>query len=206
MNGRPADRSRVSGVILAAGLARRFGAPKQLTVVDGRALVRRIADEACRSRLAEVIVVVGHEATAVQGALAGADVRIVENTAFQRGQSTSVRAGLAAVAPEALGAMFLVADQPALHAPLIDQLLDVFERTGGPIVVPAYGHRRGSPVTFARALFPELLALRGDTGGRPVIVAHPADVIEVAIGSEEPLADIDTPDDLARWLEAQRAE
>lgn len=191
--------SPVSGVILAAGRSSRFGSPKQLLVLNGRPLVRRIADEALATRLAEVIVVVGSDAQRVRAALTGADVRIVENPDYAGGQSTSVRAGLGAVSPDALGAMFMVTDQPGLTAALIDQLLAVFVRTGGPIVVPIFAGRRGSPVTFARGLFPELSALEGDTGGRPVVAAHRDDIVAVPLDSDAPLMDIDTPEELRRW-------
>ena len=191
--------SPVSGVILAAGRSSRFGSPKQLLMLNGRPLVRRIVDEAIATRLAEVIVVVGSGARQVRAALAGADVRIVDNPDYAGGQSTSVRAGLGAVSPDSIGAMFLVSDQPNLTAGLIDQLLAVFVRTGRGIVVPTFAGRRGSPVTFARGFFPELLALEGDTGGRPIIAAHPHAVVTVPLDSDAPLRDIDTPEDLRRW-------
>lgn len=191
--------SPVSGVILAAGRSSRFGSPKQLLVLNGRPLVRRIVDEALAASLAEVIVVVGSGAQRVRAALTGADVRIVENPDYAGGQSTSVRAGLGAVSRDSLGAMFMVSDQPGLTAALIDHLVAVFVRTGGPIVVPIFAGRKGSPVTFSRGLFPELFALEGDTGGRPVIAAHRDDVVAVPVDSDAPLRDIDTPEELRRW-------
>jgi molybdenum cofactor cytidylyltransferase len=192
----PAERSGITGIVLAAGMAARFGSPKQLLEIAGRTLVRRIADEACASRLDDVIVVVGWQADAVRAALDGSAARVVENPHYAAGQSTSVRAGLAAVADAAAGAMFLVADQPWLTAVTIDLLIDAYARTGGPVVVPVFGNRRGSPVIFSRAIFPELMALEGDTGGRPVIAAHAADVVEVPLADERPLIDVDTPHDL----------
>ena len=119
--------STVSGVLLAAGASRRFGAdlPKQLWPVAGEALVRRVARRALGSRLSEVIVVVGHQADRVTAALAGLPVRIVENAAHSSGQASSVRAGLEAVSGAASGSLFLPVDQPHLDSRLIDGLIEL---------------------------------------------------------------------------------
>lgn len=171
-----------------------MGQPKQLLPFEGEPLVRRVARRALASRLAEVIVVVGHMAEAVRQALKGLDVRVVENPAYRQGQSTSVIAGLKALAPQADAALFLMADQPFLDTPLIDRILATYEKTGGPIIVPVFEGRRGSPVLFDRSFFDELRQITGDEGGRQVLRRHPQAVVDVPLDSERPLWDIDTPE------------
>ena len=192
--------STVSGVLLAAGASRRFGAdlPKQLWPVAGEALVRRVARRALGSRLSEVIVVVGHQADRVTAALAGLPVRIVENAAHSSGQASSVRAGLEAVSGAASGSLFLPVDQPHLDSRLIDGLIELFEATGGPIVVPTFGGARGAPVLFARSLFPELERLEGDAGGRRLFPLHADEIIELPLADSAALKDVDTPEDRQR--------
>lgn len=192
----PGERAPVTGIVLAAGLSRRFGSTKQLAHVHGRALVRIAAECACSSRLAEVLLVVGHEADAVRAAVAGLPVRTVFNADYAGGQSTSIRAGLARVSPSARAAMFIPADQPGLTPATLDALLHAFEQRPGAIVVPVYGGQRGSPATIPRDLFGELDRLRGDTGGRVLLSGHPDRVLEVPFDSTLGLADIDTPHDL----------
>jgi molybdenum cofactor cytidylyltransferase len=191
-----AGRAPVSGIVLAAGLSRRFGSAKQLAQVDGRALVRIAAECACRSRLAEVLLVVGHEADTVRAAVAGLPVRTVFNPAYAVGQSTSIRAGLACVANSSEAAMFIPADQPGLTPSALDALLHAAEQHPGAIVVPVHGGHRGAPVTIPRALFGELERLEGDTGGRVLLARHPDRVVEVPLDSPRALVDIDTPADL----------
>ncbi len=188
-----AGRGGVSGVVLAAGRSTRFAgpAPKQLALVEGEPLVRRTARRALASRLDEVIVVVGFAADEVRAALAGLLVRIVENPDFATGQSSSVRAGLAAVELGAGAAMFLPADQPRLTSETIDRILAAWEESGGPIVVPTFQGRRGAPVVFDRALFPELATIAGDEGGRQLFPRHEGEIVEVALPSAEPLSDLD---------------
>jgi molybdenum cofactor cytidylyltransferase len=192
--------STVSGVLLAAGSSSRLGSasPKQLLQIGGEALVRRIARRALSSRLAEVIVVVGHEAESVAAALEGLRVRIVLNRDYLAGQSSSVGVGLGAVALKASGALFMPVDQPHLDVDLIDGLIDLFEATGGPIVVPSFAGSRGAPVLFSRSLFAELRRLEGDAGGRQLFPAHEDRIVELPLANGTPLRDLDTPTDLDR--------
>ncbi len=202
----------VSGIVLAAGTSSRFGgvAPegrqrntvKQLLELDGRPLLRWVTRAALDSRLAEVIVVLGHAAERVAGALRGLEVRIVLNSYYRRGQSTSVHAGLARVAPDANAALFMPADQPLVSSRLIDRLIDA-HRAGGKIVVPTHAGRRGAPVLFDRVFFAELQCLEGDAGGRRLLPRHGDRIVEVEIDDPLELADVDSEADLRRlkrWL------
>jgi len=56
---RHGDVLRFSGAILAGGRSSRFGSDKALAVVDGRAMVRRVADALDEAGAAEVFVIGG---------------------------------------------------------------------------------------------------------------------------------------------------
>jgi molybdenum cofactor cytidylyltransferase len=185
-------RPFVSAVVLAAGGARRLGRLKQLLPWGGQTMIEHVVDTVLASAVDEVVVVLGCQAEAVQQALAGRPVRGVVNTAWEEGLATSLRAGLAAVSPQAEAVLFVLADQPRLTSPTINRLLTHYRATRCPIVVPVYRGRRGNPVLFARPLFPELLALQGDVGGRVLLEKQRAGIAEVDVGSEEIFVDIDT--------------
>ena len=189
--------STVAGVILAAGSSRRLGGKisKQLLEIEGQPMIRRIAERSLASRLSEVAVVLGHRGSAVRRALTGLDLTMVENPDYRRGQSTSLRAGLGGLGSNLSAALFIPCDMPFLSAQLLDDLIGAHERTGGPIVVPVFDGRRGSPVLFHRSLFPELLQIEGDVGGRAILAQHAEKIIEVELDSAEPLLDIDTWND-----------
>jgi molybdenum cofactor cytidylyltransferase len=171
------------------------GQVKQLLPFNGEPLVRRVAKQALASHLRELIVVVGFAEDRVQGAVAGLDVRIVENPAYHEGQSTSVKAGLEAVDPASDAAMFLPVDQPFLTSAVIDQLIRAYQDTGGPIVLPVYQGQRGAPVVFDRSLFPKLAQITGDEGGRQIVRRYFDKVVTVSLDSQQPLLDIDTAED-----------
>ena len=191
----------VSGILLAAGRSRRFGGEtKQLLDFAGEPLIRRVAREACRSLLGEVVAVVGHRAAAVEAALAGLDLRSVPNSRYREGLSGSIGVGIRSINPAAEAALFMTADQPLLTKGVIDRIVSRYTQTRAAIVVPSFEGQRGSPALFARKLFADLQALRREQGGREIIRRCPELVVEVELASGRPLADIDTPADYERLL------
>ncbi len=188
---------RVAAVILAAGQARRMRGPNKLLArFDGAPLVRRVAESALASKADPVIVVTGHRAADISAALAGLSVQVVHNPDFADGLATSLKAGLAAVPESASGALVLLADMPGITASIADRLIGAFEAKPAPaIVLPTVNGKRGNPVLWSRAFFPELMAVTGDTGARHIIARHEELVERVEIGAAAGL-DVDTPEAL----------
>ena len=195
-----APRSGVVGVILAAGCARRFDGNKLLASFKGRPLLRWVIDAALHSRLASLIVVLGHEHARVRRALSDLAgerrLSIVVNQSYRQGQSTSVMAGLAAVPPICTGAMFLVGDQPLIDASVIDRLIAAFEASEGGICFPSCQGQRGNPVVFSTRFFPKLLQLKRDRGGSAIIEANRGAAVPVCFSDPTPFRDVDSRTDL----------
>lgn len=188
----------IAGLVLAAGQSRRMGpVNKLLAEIEGTPMVVRVVDAALESQAAPVIVVVGHEADKVRAALAGRDVRFVENPDFAEGLSTSLRHGVAALPDDIDGALVLLGDMPSIRPRHLDQLIAAFNPIEGrSICVPTTNGKRGNPVLWGAAYFHPMREVAGDVGARHLIGEHAEDVCEVAIGDEAIFADIDTPDAL----------
>jgi len=192
------DGRRIAAIVLAAGRSTRMGGPnKLLAQINGKPLVRIAAEEALASRADPVIVVTGHDRERVEKALAGLSVRLVHNPDFADGLSTSLKAGLAAVPPQADGAVICLGDMPQVRAAMIDRLIAAFDPARGAlIVIPTIEGKRGNPVVWSRRFFPELVALEGDVGARRVIGTYGEAVAEVPADGAA-FVDIDTPEALS---------
>jgi molybdenum cofactor cytidylyltransferase len=188
----------LAALVLAAGRSTRMGGPnKLLAEIGGRPLVRIAAEQALASQARPVIVVTGHQRERVEAALAGLDVTFVHNPDYAEGMSTSVKVGIAAVPPDADGAIVCLGDMPQVDAKLIDRLLAAFDpEKGALVVVPTIDGKRGNPVVWSRRFFPELAALGGDVGARHLIASYPEAVAEVPVAGRAALVDVDTPDAL----------
>lgn len=196
-----ADQLPIIGVVLAAGMSRRLGRPKQLLDLHGKPLVRHVTERALVSTLDTVVVVVGHAADDVTAALDGLDVRVATNAAFASGQSTSLVAGLKAAGPGADAIVMLLGDQPLIEPQVIDGLIRVRRTDRVSIAMAAYGSERGHPVLFGHEVFEELGTITGDQGAREVIRNHRDDVVLVTAKSSSVPLDVDTEEAYALLLD-----
>lgn len=193
--------STVSAVLLAAGESRRMGATNKLALaVDGEPLLRHMVKTLQASRLAEVVVVLGHHAEEAQGLLQGLGVGTVINSAYQEGQMSSVHCGLEALTRSCDGVMICLADQPLLTARDIDVLIDAFARCGGSIIVPTYQGRRGNPIVLAYAHRARILGGGRNLGCKRLIERNPELVTTVEMDNDHTVLDLDTPEDYASLL------
>ena len=211
-------KSRVAAVVLAAGESRRMGQLKQLLPWGTGTLLTHAVDVALASRARPVVVVLGCQADACRTALSAPttgpaahsghseraglprQVSIVVNDDWANGQSTSVRAGLAAL-PENVGAvLFHLVDMPGVTPATLNALIERHAVTLAPVAWPEYEGRRGNPVLFDRSVFSELRDLTGDVGGKPVLMTYERTGAAERLVVEESgvLLDIDTPTDLSR--------
>ncbi len=189
----------VSAVVLAAGAGRRFGGGKLLARLGGRPLIAAVLDNLRDAPVDEVIVVVGADAERLRQVCERYGVRTVDNAQWERGQSTSVLAGLRACAGEA--AVVLLGDQPFVGAGAVGRLVAAFAE-GARVAVATYGGKRRNPVLFSREVWPLLEAeLAGDEGARSVLRQYRELVVEVPCEGVGDPADVDTREDLGRLEE-----
>jgi molybdenum cofactor cytidylyltransferase len=187
----------ISAIVLAAGEATRFGRSKQLEPIEGRPLLQRVIDSLARTRVDEAIVVLGAFAEVIRGAISFGAARVVLNSDYAQGMSTSLHAGLRAIRRETDAALFVLGDQPFVAPSTIDALIAAYENDPSAIIVPTYDGRRGNPVLVGRALFPRVMEIRGDVGCRAIFAEHA--VTELAVDDHGVIADIDTAEDI-EWL------
>lgn len=193
----------VACIYLAAGFSRRFGRNKLLTPLRGNPLFTyglQHLQEACKQlqgqgRTSAIYVVSSYEP--ILTAARAAYVSAVYNGQAASGQTASLRAGVRA-APTAKHWAFFAADQPFLQCTTIAAFLLSFFQSGQTIGCVRAGQRRGSPAVFAAAHRDELLALRGDTGGRPLLQKYEQHLWYYDVSPAE-LVDIDTPDVLRQY-------
>ena len=171
----------LAAILLAAGSSRRYGPDnKLLAQINGTPLIMRVATALASAGFGELIVVTGHDATRIEQALRplGSAARFVHNPQHNAGMGRSVAAGVAALSPNIEGALIAPGDMPDIDAPLIMTLCQRFQAAGGDRITAPWitddgpsGGRQGNPVVWPCRLFPDLIALTGDQGGKALIKA-----------------------------------
>lgn len=194
------DRPRVAGVVLAAGTSSRYGDRNKLleSTDDGEPLVRASTQTLLDAGLDPVVVVVGHEADRVARAVEALPVEVVENDAYDEGQSTSVRVGVDTVAahdPPVDAAVVALGDMPFVASTTVETLVAAYAAGVGDPLAPASDGRRGNPVLFDRRHFAALTDVDGDVGGRAILLGSD-DAALVAVDDPGVRRDVDAPGDL----------
>jgi molybdenum cofactor cytidylyltransferase len=184
----------ISAIVLAAGKATRFGRCKQLVLVDGKALLDRVLDNLRASKIDDIVVVLGAHAEEIGRQISLDGTRVVMNPDYAEGMSTSIQAGLRALPERAEAAMIVLGDQPFVTPRTLDLLLDEYSHVRPKAIVPTYNDVRGNPVIVSRALFGEMMTIRGDVGCRAIFGGH--DVMTLPVDDRGVTMDIDTMEDL----------
>lgn len=183
---------KVAGVILAAGGSSRFGEIKQLLPWKNKNIINTVVETAALAGLDPILVVLGANAGLIQASLDNETVQVVNNTDWDKGQSTSLKAGVTAIRQTVDGVLFLLCDQPHLTVNLVNAVVEEGLRSGK-VVTPIIDDRRANPVYFPASCFPLFDTLEGDAGGRQIISACPHTTLPWL--DDWMARDIDTPED-----------
>jgi 2-C-methyl-D-erythritol 4-phosphate cytidylyltransferase len=121
----------VWSIVVAGGSGRRFGRPKQFSVLGGRPVLEWAVD-ACRPVSSGVVLVVPADGPSTSRSAHGADVVVTGG----RSRAESVRRGLDAVPPDAGVVLVHDAARPLAPPSLFDAVVDAVTRGGADGAVP----------------------------------------------------------------------
>ena len=195
----------VAAAVLTAGRSSRMGRPKALLPIGEATFLERVVSGADRAGLDPVRIVVGAHREEIDAALPSLRTRFVLNEDVDGGQLHSLRLALGTL-PEACEAcVMMLVDHPFVKDATVRLLVEAFDRTRAPMVVPRYRDRRGHPVLFGRELFGPLCGGPLDGGARRVVRERGVRPVEVPVEDPGVLLDVDTPAEYEEALGGFRA-
>ena len=190
---------KIGCVIMASGMARRFGSNKLLHDFHGEPIMVRVLRSVKKAGIPYPIVVTRHPEVVEICSEEG--IPAILHDLPKR--SDTVRLGmeyLLKTCPELEGILFAASDQPCLKWESIAALCDALRAEPDCIHRLSFQGTAGNPVLFPRSVFEELLNLPEGKGGGMVIKAHPELVRTVEAFDERELIDVDTPEILQSLL------
>ncbi|MEF8757298.1 MAG: NTP transferase domain-containing protein, partial [Halobacteriales archaeon] len=87
--------------------------------------------------------------------------------------------------------VFGLGDMPFLDPDTTNLLLRAYDAGLGPLIAAGFEGKRGNPTLFDEAYYDDLMAVSGDTGGRPVLMGS-SSITVVETGNPGVLQDVDT--------------
>jgi molybdenum cofactor cytidylyltransferase len=200
-DGHPEERDgrTIVGVVLAAGTSSRYGTEnKLLTDWAGAPIVRHATTTIERSGVDTTVVVVGHDAENVRGAVDGPADVVLRNERYAAGQGTSVERGVAAAREyDADAVLFALGDMPRVAVESVNRLVAAYRYGVGDALAVAHDGERGNPVLFDAVHFPALSDVTGDIGGRQIFLRNDESAL-VETGDPGVLLDVDAPQHLEK--------
>ena len=196
----------VAGIILAAGESRRMARDKALLPLGDRTFLSRLI-AVLQGEVAPVVVVLGHHTDEIAKTLtAPSETVILRNPDYLLGQLSSLQVALRHLENQAVaGALVCLVDHPAVNKKVVRELVERFQKSAAPVVIPTCNGRRGHPVLFSSSVFPELLKAPLEEGARAVVRRHGGEIEFVEVNEPGILLDVDVPADyqalLAQWAE-----
>jgi molybdenum cofactor cytidylyltransferase len=195
----------IAAVVLSAGESRRMGSPKALLPLASATFIEHIVSCLRQTRVDRVVVVIGHHAEEIRSKASHLAVAWVVNEDYAKGQLSSLIAAIRHLeesdGARVDGILVHLVDHPFVNPKLVDEMIGRFYDSKKLIVVPRYGGKRGHPVIFSRALFPELLAAPLEEGAKRVVRAHRDETLEIDTEDEGVTVDIDTQDEYRKFIE-----
>ena len=193
----------ILGIVLAAGASSRMGHAKAALPLGqtGETVLSRVVRTLLEGGVPKVVVVAGAHIDAVRHAMPSHEsrARVIEHPGWERGQLSSLLAGLDAIDdPQLEAVMVTPVDVPLVSPATVTAVMAAWRRARAPIGRPVGGDRHGHPVIFDRSIFGELRSADPNVGAKAVFASHKDLVLNVEVNDPGAFEDIDTPEDYQR--------
>jgi molybdenum cofactor cytidylyltransferase len=190
----------IDAIVLAAGRSLRMGTQKLLLPFAGQTVIGHVVDQILAGPTDRTVVVASQDLAAIQPALAGKTINLVENPDPGSEMLDSIRVGLHALSTDTAAALVVLGDQPAIRTALIEQIVHAFQTTNSGIIAPVHAGKRGHPLLVAARYFDKIFTCYDEFGLRGLLAEHAGEILELPSLDDCVLADIDFPEDYQREL------
>ncbi|MDQ1005165.1 molybdenum cofactor cytidylyltransferase [Neobacillus niacini] len=198
-------KNEVWGIVLASGLSSRMGTPKMLLPYQQKSLVRHVIEKSLNSVLDGLVVVINPKVMGLCKEVSIPGVKeVIKNNDSHLGMSTSIKAGLHSLPQQVEAAVILLGDQPEIYEHSINKVVETYLLNHKPSIVQSVflNNEKGHPVLFNRKLFPHLLKIDGDSGGKSVVQKFTREVVYAEM-NEMNIPDVDTLEDYQRLIKEE---
>ncbi len=190
----------ISMIIPAAGLSTRY--PNKLLmnndfIPDSERYGKTIIETTISKFIdlpIDVVVVVGHHKTKIVDCLNNTfseKIKIVENTDYKHGMSTSLISGLSELELKTDYFGFCLADKPFIKKSTVKTLYNILVKNTPNILVPTFNDIIGHPIFFKINYKKQYFHLKKDVGGKSIIEKEKKDITFIPIKDSGIVKDMD---------------
>jgi molybdenum cofactor cytidylyltransferase len=196
---------KITGVLLAAGTSSRLGSRNKLLLkYNNRTVIEVSVQQLANSHVDDVVIVTGFERDRIENQLTGCltlRMRLLYNSRYYLGRAESIKCAVKDIAGKSDAALFMVADKPGVSTALINKAIDRYRKDRPTILYVETPAGRGHPIIFSKAVFNDLLSLKGDCVGNELITKYESNAVKMKDRTVQ--VDIDEEADYRRLLEGE---
>lgn len=192
-------KANVAVAILAAGLSMRTKYNKLLADINNEKLLVKTVKNAIRAAVGPVFVVTGHQSEAVETALNGLDINIINNFSYREGVKTSIKLAINHVPSFCDGVILLPGDMPNISPEhLVNMVKKLDRRKNKQIVVTSYKGVKLNPVLWNKELMEVAEIIPDNSHMRPTLISYEDFIDFVEAKDENEVLDVDYPADIEK--------
>ncbi|MDC1311676.1 nucleotidyltransferase family protein [Burkholderiales bacterium] len=186
----------VTGILLAAGIGRRFGSQKLLAKLPSGVPVAVASWRNLKAAHDNSFAVIRHTDRLVKSLFEEENIPFVICNDAHLGMSRSLLTGIES-SLQSSGWIIALGDMPFVNPKTIQRItLGMSDVAHKKIFRPTYHERTGNPVGLKFELLEELRTLQGDEGAREMIKRDSSRVHHIPVKDQGIIKDIDTQQDL----------
>jgi molybdenum cofactor cytidylyltransferase len=189
---------KIAGIILAAGEGRRFGECKATAKLNAETFLEVIAGRLKDIGCEPVIVIGGRYPDTIIVEAARLKIAYAINTEWEKGQFSSLKAGLSSINCDICGTFITLVDHPFVTPETYRLMKEAFAKFPKRIVIPVYDYKRGHPILIPAEIIRQIIESPEETNLRDIIKNHESMVIQFRCEDPGVLKDIDTKEDLEK--------
>jgi len=189
--------TQIGAVVLAAGMSRRMGQPKQVLPWGKTTVIGQVVSVLETAGVNQIIVVTGRAYELVEEALQGTTAQCVYNPLHETSEMlTSLKIGISRLNETIQAMLIVLGDQPQIEESTVRGLIDDYRQEKGTLIVPSYQMRRGHPWLVDRKYWQEILQMDEERESmRDFLRNHSQEITYYVVNTSTVLADLDTPED-----------
>ncbi len=189
----------ITAVVLAAGLSKRMGTQKMFLPWGDSTVIGKVLSTLMEAGVEDIHVITGATHARLAELLRSTPVTLVFNPAYGNGEMLgSLQVGLRSAGEVTEEALVVLGDQPQIEAVVVRAIIERYQASKHPIIVPSYQMHRGHPWLLGRVFWPDVLALRPPLTLRDFLVEHHAIVDYLVVDTPSVIQDLDTQEDYSK--------
>ena len=192
---------KISGAILAAGEARRFGTPKQILEWENTTILGKVIREFKNSKFSHIYLILGAYYSKIVEKLKAElqDINVVNNKKWKLGMFSSIKCAIEESMNKKDDYLLIhQGDMPFITSEVLTEFIKIGEISDNPLIVGVYNNKPAHPYMIHKKIMKEVYSLNGDEGIRPVIRKYFQNAIKIDVNYLVGKQDIDTWEDYWR--------